>query len=519
MRHHLLIILSLLILSSCSKEKVSYRVGLSQCSEDVWRETLNNEIKLESSLYGDIELIISSVKDDSEQQIKAIENFIKQKVDLLIISPNESQALTPIVSKAYDSGIPIILVDRKTDNDKYTAFVGGDNHQIGAQAANYLVSNVPDQIIRNVFVVRGYKGATADTERYEGFTKALPTHINIAGEVYCNFLEDNAKSTFLSLLILGAIPNRLDAIFAFNDAMAMGVYSAYEEYRQTTGSNIKTPLLIGVDALWGTNGGQEAIQNGIIDASFVYPTGGAKIMELAHKILNKEAVDKENLLNTMAVNSLNIKTLQLQAIQLHEQQTKLDKLNEVLTASTNKFIVQQRTTFALLVLVVLCFGLIFTLSYLNRQKKALNTKLSSQNDMISKQIEELESQKKQLIDISNKLEETTQAKLAFFTNISHEFKTPLSLITGPVRDVLADKSLSIANREHLEIVYRNTSKLERLIAELLDFRSIESNQMIVSYSMGNLSFFFQRILSMFEDVIKRRQLTFSYSDSYATGGG
>src|SRR5574344_444014 len=126
-----LMVAILTCLLSCTKEKNCFVVGVSQCSVDAWREVANAEMMQEASFYNDIKVQIKSVHDDSEQQIRDIEKFIDEKVDLLVISPNESTSLTPIVEKAYSAGIPVILYDRKTNSDKYTAFVGGDNHQIG----------------------------------------------------------------------------------------------------------------------------------------------------------------------------------------------------------------------------------------------------------------------------------------------------------------------------------------------------------------------------------------------------
>ena len=136
--------------------------------------------------------------------------------------------------------------------------------------------------------------------------------------------------------------------------------------------------------------------------------------------------------------------------------------------------------------------------------------LNKQNTKIKKQLESLEVQKKQLLDLSQQLEETTQAKLVFFTNISHEFKTPLSLISGPIDDLIANKDMPSSAQVPLDILKRNSSKLERLITELLDFRTYENSKMVVNYSMGDMDKFLQEILKMFSDVIRRRNLHFSY---------
>ena len=177
------------LLTACSRGEDPYVIGVSQCSVDAWREAANNEIMQEASFYGDVTVNIRSVHDDSEQQVEDIEKFISEKVDLLVISPNESASLTPVVEKAYRSGIPVILYDRKVDSDQYTAFIGGDNRQIGSIAGSYAMSTLRNS--GRICVIRGTKGSTADTERYEGFMEALRDNTEFSGEVvaeeYANF--------------------------------------------------------------------------------------------------------------------------------------------------------------------------------------------------------------------------------------------------------------------------------------------------------------------------------------------
>ena len=208
------------LFSSCSDKTVTYRIGVSQCSEDLWRETVNKEIMREAALYGNMEVEIRSVRDDSKKQIADIEYFISKKVDVLVVSPNESAELTPVITKAFQSGIPVILLDRKIDNDQYTAYVGGDNRQIGYMAAEYIIALLKGK--GDVIVVRGTKGSTADTERYEGFLKALEdieSDVRIIDEFHADFLFIEAKDAMLHTLEANEFVNPADVVFAFNDQM------------------------------------------------------------------------------------------------------------------------------------------------------------------------------------------------------------------------------------------------------------------------------------------------------------
>ncbi len=488
----------------CHQGNNPYIIGVSQCSHDAWRETMNYEIFLEAALGGDITVEFISANNDSEKQIRDIENFLEKKVDLLIVSPNESRRLTPVISKVYDAGIPVILVDRKTDNEKYSAFVGGNNRQIGEMVAGYISGRTSSREDVNVFLVRGLWGSSADRERYEGFVSSLPDNVHIAGETYANFVYEFSYSNILNLLANGTMPEDVDVVYAFNDMMAIGVHDAYEEYDP----ELEKPFIVGVDALPTA---MQTISDGIIDASFTYPTGGSKIVDIARRILNGEQIEKETLLSSVAVDSNNVRIMQMQLRQMLEQQEKLDNLNTVLQQSTDKYRQQQKITYLLAFMVLIAIVLIVFLYLFNSQKKNLNSKLVEQNNLVKQHMEDLANQKNQLVEMSHRLEETTQAKLVFFTNISHEFKTPLSLISGPVNDILSTADLDKETKTMLEIVHRNTSKLERLIVELLDFRSYENGKMVMNPQMGDMNAFLKNIVSIFDDAIKRRGITFSYT--------
>lgn len=290
----------------------------------MWREVANSEMMQEASFYSNISLVIRSVHDDSEQQIRDIERFIDDKVDLLVISPNEAESLTPVVEKAYDAGIPVILYDRKINSDKYSAFVGGDNHQIGVFAGMYVLSRLQNG--GNIILIQGTKGSTADTERYDGFVEATreSTCINVTARAYANFNRSDARRVMTELLETLPDQKKPDLVFAFNDEMAAGVYEAYAQ------AGIKDrPYILGIDALLSTDdsGTISYIQNGIVDASFIYPTGGNVVIDLARRILMNAQYNKENILNTELVNRSNAKIYSMQLSQIAQKQKRVEELN------------------------------------------------------------------------------------------------------------------------------------------------------------------------------------------------
>lgn len=508
LRSSLLTVFSVLSLLACSRKPEVFTIGVSQCSVDAWREAANNEIGQEALFYNNLNLVFKSVRDDSQQQIADIEQFIEDGVDLLIISPNESSALSPVVEKAYDAGIPVVLYDRKVDSDKYTAFIGGDNRQIGSIAGSYTLSIIDGR--KRIALIRGTRGSTADTERYEGFVSVLDQQkisgAAIAVEAYANFTREDARKAMGEILSKTREEDPYDLVFAFNDEMAAGVYDAYVE------AGMKKPFIMGIDALLAADGTGTIpyILDGMIDASFIYPTGGNAVISLAHRILMGEPFERENILSTEMVNRTNVRVYQTQVNQLAEKQRRAEELNSRIQAYNQRYERQLQMMYIILTFAMILGMVLILLAFTMRTRNRLVIRLNEQNAQILKQVESLEAQKKQLIDLSEQLEETTQAKLNFFTNISHEFKTPLSLISGPIDDLIANKQMPANAEVPLDILKRNSSKLTRLITELLDFRTLESGNLAVNYSMGNLDTFLREILKMFADVIRRRNLHFEY---------
>lgn len=497
-------------LTGCAKNNESFVVGISQPSQDAWREKANEELRREASFYNDVEVEIRSVADDSQAQIEDVEYFIEKGVDLLVVSPNESSALTPVVEKAYEKGIPVILYDRKIDSDAYDAFVGADNRQIGASMGEYLNDSFRSGSYNyNIIIIRGTQGATADIERYEGLKSVLSTrrfNFNVLAEEYGNFTREGAYEKMSHYLLQHEDGQKIDAVIAFNDRMANGVYDAFKDvdYGDTL------PVILGVDALDGAGEGLESIINGRITASFIYPTGGDVIIDVARKILYNSSFQRQNILNSVLVDINNARLVKQQGEQVAGRQEKIDALNERLEANSSLLLSQRRATSYLLSISILAVLACVLLAILARMKTRLTEEISSHNRRIQAQVEELQSQKSQLQALSEELEEAANAKLTFFTNISHEFKTPLTLILGPVQELLSSKDLDSSSRDMLQIVYRNGNKLYSLINEILDFRTFENGKMTVEYQYSDMKAYLTELNKLFFDIMRRRKINFSF---------
>ena len=485
--HILFLYFALFACLACQRERnPRYVIGVSQCSEDLWRQTMNEELKREVALYqADAEVLIRSVKDDTPKQIADIEWFIEQKVDVLVVSPNESEACTPVIEKAYQQGIPVILVDRKIATESYTAYVGANNYQIGKEAGHYAIGILKGK--GNIAEVRGTKGSTSDAERHKGFVDALKNapEVRIVAETWGNFLKADAKVQMQQLF--QQHPN-IDLVFAMNDPMAAGTHEAAMQF------NGKIPFIIGVDALQQV--GIQNIENSVQDASFIYPTGGEKVIELAMKILHKQPFQRENILNTTVVDKSNVRILQLQTEQIAQKQAKIEDINNQLSESLIQHTNQRMLLYLSITAIVLITVFLLMAIRAYRAKSKTNS--------------ELKRQKEQLEIVSKQLEEATQAKLLFFTNISHEFKTPLSLILGPVQTLLAHNSLPKEEQDLLFLIKKNSNRLLHLISEVIEFRSYENNKMQMYFTKGNLKSFLNELNSFFTDRIKQKKLNFQF---------
>ena len=447
---------------------------------------MNEELKREVALYqADAEVLIRSVKDDTPKQIADIEWFIEQKVDVLVVSPNESEACTPVIEKAYQQGIPVILVDRKIATESYTAYVGANNYQIGKEAGLYAIGVLKGK--GNIAEVRGTKGSTSDAERHKGFVDALKNapKVQIVAETWGNFLQADAKTQMQQ--IFQEHPH-IDLVFAMNDPMAAGTHEAAMQF------NGKIPFIIGVDALQQV--GIQNIENSVQDASFIYPTGGEKVIELAMKILHKQPFQRENILNTTVVDKSNVRILQLQTEQIAQKQAKIENINNQLSESLIQHTNQRMLLYLSITAIVLITVFLLMAIRAYRAKSKTNS--------------ELKRQKEQLEIVSKQLEEATQAKLLFFTNISHEFKTPLSLILGPVQTLLAHNSLPKEEQDLLFLIKKNSNRLLHLISEVIEFRSYENNKMQMYFTKGNLKSFLTELNSFFTDRIKQKKLNFQF---------
>lgn len=450
-----LLLFLLPLLLSCGSEKKRYVVGVSQCSEDVWREKLNEELRIAALYYNDVDLRISSANDDVQMQTEQINKFVDEGVDLLIVAPGQV-SISPAIDRAYEKGIPVIIFDRRTRSDKYTAYIGADNKEIGSSMGEYLAGTLTDG--GRILELSGLSTSSPAIERNNGFDSVVQCRpgISIVEHLSADWTEQGAFRTVDSLL--SKPHNEFDCVFAHNDRMAMGARRAAEKH----GLNLEHIKFCGIDAMPQKGGGMELVDNGTLFASYTYPTRGDEVMLLAMNILEGKKYNRENQLSSALVTRDNARVLLMQNDETMRQQDHLSTLRSRVDKAASDFNTQRIYLLVLLVFVVLliavCAAAIYAFITRTRINQQLKASMDEQNRM------------------TTEMEEMTQTQLQFFTNVSHELRTPLTLIAGPTEQLLEDPTVHGVQRTMLEMVQRNTRILIQLVGEILDFRKVQNNK-------------------------------------------
>lgn len=489
----------LLLLSCQDNTEKRYTIGFSQCMmDDVWRQAMMVEMNIEVSNYENIDIIVMDAEENNQKQIRQIRELIKRKVDVLIISPNESDSLTPIAVEAYRAGIPTIIADRKINSDEYTSYVGGDSYEIGKMAGQHASSLLPDSA--TILEIWGTKTTSPAIERHQGFIDGLDKSkgfniISIEGKWRREIARDETEK-------LPSYEN-IDLVYAHNDVMAIG---AREAIIKRDSSLIPKIKIMGVDGAFGKDAGLEAVADGRIDASFLYPTGGDEVIKVAMKILTGQPVEKQYILEgTRIIDKPTAQTLLLQSDQLINYQNRIEQQRKNLESIVNEFSILRHS----LILILLLAGLLFLFSiyifYINRKIKRRNSQLRLKND-------EIEHQKQQLIILNEKIKEVNDQKVRFFMNVSHEVRTPLTLIVSPLEKWIKNVQ-DPALLADLTRMKKNTDRLTRIINQLLDFQKIESDKTQLNISNKDIVSFTTTVKSLFDELAETRNIHYSFTSN------
>jgi ribose transport system substrate-binding protein len=291
-RSRFAIALLLLAASGCGRRESGKKViGFSQANlGEPWRVAMNAQVAARAKDFPALEFVYADAQQDNAKQVADVESFLRQRIDLLIISPNEAKPLTPIVKRAFDAGIPVIVLDREIEGDTYTTFIGANNREIGFAAGEYACTLLHGK--GAVVEIKGLPGSTPARDRSEGFRAAIAKcpGLHIVHDPVANWLREEAMTQMESAL---AANEHIDLVYAHNDPMAVGAYLAAKAKGRDTEMKF-----IGIDGLPGIDGGRQAVADGQLAATFVYPTGGKEAVEIAAKILAGDSVPHRITLST-----------------------------------------------------------------------------------------------------------------------------------------------------------------------------------------------------------------------------
>lgn len=484
---YILLLLAIIIFAGCGEKKV-YRIGISQCSSDDWRSKMNDEILREAMLHEDVEVEIRSANDDSRKQISDIEYFLKNNFDVIVVAPNEAEALTPEIQKAYGTGVPIVIFDRNINDTTYTQRIGVDNVGLGKLAGEYSAALLPGGV--KVLEIYGLPSSTPAMERSQGFQEIMTEKGGlILGSAPGNWQQELGRHVADSMLRLHP---EVNLIFAHNDRMAIG---ASEAAKAAGREDIK---IIGIDA--APEIGIQAVADGQLAATFLYPTEGHIILRDAIDIAKGKEFDREVVFpTTSAVDLTNADILLLQHQSMKDDTEKVLALKDQLDNYVSVHTAQTALVYAIIAILILLFGVLFLVLRTFWAHKRHQEVLLQQNRLLE---DERDKQK----ELNHKLEEATQSKLVFFTNVSHDLRTPLTLIAEPVSQLNDASNLNSQQKTLVKIADKNVKILQRLINQILDFRKFESNKLTLNLAEIDFNKTVREWLESFNTVARKRDI-------------
>lgn len=521
LRYLFIILLGVVLIlgvASCRQRQIR-RVGISQCSLDDWREKFNDEIERELIFYPDTKVEILSADDDPVKQESDIRYFIDEGFDMIVMSPVEAQRLTPVVREAIEAGIPVLTFDRMVEGDAYTAHIGADNRLIGHNAGEFVVERLNGK--GRVLEIGGLSGSTPARDRHIGLTEVINHHpgMQLVATVYASDWKP-ASGERLADSLLALYPD-VDALVVQNDRMGIAARKVAEK------RGLDRIVITGVDGVDST--GIKAVADGVLDATVFYPTGGHEIMRMVDDVLSGRPVERKLILSTGRwVDSSNVDMMQLQGASLAEDTRKIARLKDKIDEFSTLHSTQRALIYSIVCILLLCAVSIFALlrGYWERQRS--QEALARQNEQLEQQNEQLEQQKKELTDqkaelteqrdrmaeLNERLNTATTAKLAFFTNVSHDLRTPLTLIAEPLRQLREASQLTDAQRTLLGLASKNVKILMRLINQILDFRKYENGKLTLKLSEVNVGECFADWTGSFRTLASKRHIKLRFDDKW-----
>lgn len=432
----LFIMLAVLILATGCTSNYKYKIGVSQCVGGRWREKANIEMLSAQHLYDtDVKVIIKNADNSNERQCLQIDSLINEGVDLLVVSPNDYHALNGSLQRAREKNIPIVFFDRTTAMKDYTAYIGGDNIETGRKMAEYAAMLCRDSVKTEgrqpiVLEMTGPLEISPAAQRHKGFSEAISRYSDIDyHHVPSKWSYDDCKRIMQEWLKEG---KTVDVVFCHSDLAAIGAYEAAKKFHKERDIHF-----IGIDGLPGE--GIDAVQKGQLSASYIYPTHGEEVIALALRILEGKPFERVNNMKSFVVTPQNVADISLSSNSLMKQNQYLATIQSKLETYLGFYHIQRSLLIvAFLVILLLAVAVATTWRAVKVTRRA-----------------------------NRRMRELNDEQTRFFTNASHQLRTPLTLIAGPINQLAEGKG---DKQQLIDIIQRNVGQLQRLISDVLLFR-------------------------------------------------
>lgn len=481
--NYLLLGLTLALCACNTRTRVpSYIIGVSQCNDDAWRRKMNQELEYEQILHPEVELRFRQAEANSAIQCQQIDSFIAEDVDLLVVCPNEADEVEPAVKRAFAAGIPVILADRNISGEDYTAFIGGDNRQVGLVLARSLqqMAAAKGSELR-VLEITGLHSSTPCVLRHQGLKESLgcDSSVRIVALASGMWFEEPAERVADSLL---AIYPDIDVIVAQNDLMARGAAKACARHNRDI-------AILGVDGMTGDYGGVEAIREGIIACSATYPSRGDLVLQRALQILNGESFPRVTILPSVLVGPDEAEPMALMAEERETEVEAISALRNKLFLLHSEFHMQRilLLLLGLLVLILIVVSVAFWQWVLYRAR--VEKERAEKERLLNKQRMQLQAMSEQLERSRRAVPTLQEVEQKFVDDLSREIEkrmsdTDLSVESlaealGMSRSVLFRKVKNATGQSPVELI--RVLRLNRA-QKLLESGSMTVQQ--VAYEVG-----------------------------------
>lgn len=420
----------LVTLSSCWQR--NYRIGMSHCYHNDWNTQLERDLRREANSHPEIDLTIKLSHEGAEGQIQDIRKMIKEKMDLLIIAPDESERLKSVIDEVLAANIPVILIDGETTTCNYSALIYVDNKDIGHRGAQFANRNLGGQ--GKVMTVMGLSNASATRDRQEGFREGIRPYpgIQLVDSCLTDWTYASAYPLLDSLL---TIHPDIDLIACQNDPLAIAAYDVCIKHNLT-----KMPLILGIDGLMGEGKGIESVLKGKLSACCTNPTGSPEALQIALDILQGRSYEKVNVLKTQLIDQANVQLVIQQEERIDRLNKRIEQINGVLGEYFARTNLLSMLFISAILLILIITGFALYVNHSSKQKALLRQKVVRSN----------------------------QAKLTFFANVSHSFRTPLTLVAEPIETLLEEGGLNERQTQMLQMMQKNTDELQKLMGKVLD---------------------------------------------------